>query len=169
MDEEKWSHKLTSLIAVQNSLCNTFFRDCSLWPGTSPDSCSFSNSSTARATSGRARERQLVWVNARVGTCGEERGKKFNYINSTAMTTWLEQINECYNENRLSQGQQFLGWECHPWIICINAGLCIKTKGQQEKASLYLKWSFFSGYNIKKNLRLLQTDEALPRLCCLPD
>lgn len=44
---------LTSLMAVQNSLWRTFFRDWSLWPGTSPDSCSFSSSSIALATSGR--------------------------------------------------------------------------------------------------------------------
>lgn len=49
--------QLTSLMAVQNSLWRTFFRDCSLWPGTSPDSCSFSSSSMALATSGREKNR----------------------------------------------------------------------------------------------------------------
>lgn len=48
----------TSLMAVQNSLWRTFFRDWSLWPGTSPDSCSFSSSSIALATSGGKRERE---------------------------------------------------------------------------------------------------------------
>lgn len=52
--------RLTSLIAVQNSLWRTFFRDWSLWPGTSPDSCSFSSSSMALATSGRDRQREGV-------------------------------------------------------------------------------------------------------------
>lgn len=62
--------RLTSLMAVQNSLWSTFFRDWSLCPGTSPDSCSFSSSSMALATSGERGHRSASgWAELR--RCGE--------------------------------------------------------------------------------------------------
>lgn len=107
--------RLTSLMAVQNSLWRTFFRDWSLCPGTSPDSCSFSSSSMALATSGRYRVREegeavectCVGTHAKgmEGEGGEKKCPPFNYINSTAMRKAPERINGWDNGNRLSEGQ----------------------------------------------------------------
>lgn len=97
---------LTSLMAVQNSLWRTFFRDWSLWPGTSPDSCSFSSSSMALATSGRKREREKLRFRG-VMPRGRREKKIPRSITLTATATRkvLKRINGRDNGNGLSQGQ----------------------------------------------------------------